>query len=119
MVWRNNGALHQDIRGYYVETPQVSSIFPKKRVVIKPGSRLEQILKTSVCNVNALHNQAIDKPGEKVELTAREKNTDIIQALEHPYYRFAIGVQWHPEYLIQIKRQRNIFKRLVEEASTE
>ncbi len=112
------GSLHQDIRGYYVETPQVSSIFPKKRVVIKPGSRLEQILETSVCNVNALHNQAIDSPGEKVELTAREKNTDIIQALEHPYYRFAIGVQWHPEYLIQIKRQRKIFKKLVEVAST-
>ena len=114
-----NGTLHQDIRGYYVETPQVSSIFPKKRVTIKPGSRLEQILETNVCNVNALHNQAIDTPGEKVVLVAREKNTDIIQALEHPYYRYVIGVQWHPEYLIQIKRQRKIFKKLVEEASTE
>lgn len=108
-----NGSLHQDIRGYYTETPQVSSIFPKKRVQIKKGSRLEQILRTSVCNVNALHNQAIDTPGDGVELVAKEKNTDITQGLEHPDYEFVIGVQWHPEYLIQVRRQRRIFKELV------
>lgn len=111
-----NGSLHQDIRGYYTETPQVSSIFPKKRITIKPGSRLEEILETTVCNVNALHNQAIDTPGDGVELVAKEKNTDITQGLEHPDYAFVIGVQWHPEYLIQVRRQRRIFKRLVREA---
>lgn len=112
-----NGSLHQDIRGYYTETPQVSSIFPKKRIAIKPGSRLEEILETTVCNVNALHNQAIDTPGDGVELVAKEKNTDITQGLEHPDHAFVIGVQWHPEYLIQVRRQRNIFKELVKTAS--
>lgn len=108
-----NGTLHQDIRGYYTETPQVSSIFPKKRVQIKKESRLAQILETTVCNVNALHNQAIDTPGDGVKLVAREKQTGITQAIEHPDFQFVIGVQWHPEYLIQVKRQRRIFKELV------
>lgn len=108
-----NGSLHQDIRGYYTETPQVSSIFPKKRIVLKEGSKLSRILKTTICNVNALHNQAIDKPGDGVELVAKEKNTDITQGLEHPDYAFVIGVQWHPEYLIQVRRQRRLFKELV------
>jgi len=111
-----NGSLHQDIRGYYTETPQVSSIFPKKRIEIQPGSRLAEILKTTICNVNALHNQAIDLPGDGVELVAKEKNTDITQGLEHPDYDFVIGVQWHPEYLIQVRRQRRIFKELVKSA---
>lgn len=109
------GSLHQDIRGYYKEVPQVSSIFPKKRVEIKKGSKLENILGTEVCNVNALHNQAIDIPGEGIELVAKEQNTDITQGIEHPGYPFAIGVQWHPEYLIQVARQRWIFKELVRE----
>lgn len=109
-----NGSLHQDIRGFYTETPQVSSIFPKKRIVLKKGSKLAAILKTNICNVNALHNQAIDDPGDGVELTAKEKNTDITQGLEHPDYDFVIGVQWHPEYLIQVRRQRRIFKELVQ-----
>lgn len=108
-----NGSLHQDIRGFYTETPQVSSIFPKKRVELKKGSQLSAILNTTICNVNALHNQAIDTPGDGVELVAREKNTDITQGIEHPDYDFVIGVQWHPEYLIQVRRQRRLFKELV------
>lgn len=107
------GSLHQDISGFYAEQPQVSSIFPKKRISVLPGSLLEQLLQTEKCNVNALHNQAIDKPGEDIELSAREQNTGIIQGIEHREYPFVVGVQWHPEYLIQIKRQRNIFKELI------
>lgn len=112
-----NGTLHQDIRGFYGEKSQVSSIFPKKRVMIKDGSKLCEILKTDVCNVNALHNQAIDEPGEGLQIVARELNTEVRQAIEHSEYPFVIGVQWHPEYLIQIARQRNIFKELVKTAN--
>jgi len=110
------GTLHQDIRGFYGEKSQVSSIFPKKRVMIKDRSKLCEILKTDVCNVNALHNQAIDDPGEGLEIVARELNTEVRQAIEHTKMPFVIGVQWHPEYLIQIARQRNIFKELVKAA---
>lgn len=107
------GTLHQDISGYYAESPQVSTIFPKKRVLIKEGSKLCDILQTDICNVNAFHNQAIKHPGKGIRLVAKEKNTDVIQAIEHEEYPFVIGVQWHPEYLIQIARQRNIFKELI------
>ena len=69
-----------------------------------------------ICNVNALHNQVIDTPGEGVEFAAREEGTGIIQGIEHPGFPFVIGVQWHPEYMIQVKRQRSIFKNLVKQA---
>ncbi|MDR9415742.1 MAG: type 1 glutamine amidotransferase [Gracilimonas sp.] len=108
-----NGTLHQDIRGFYAEKAQVSSIFPKKRIRIKDQSRLGTFLKTDICNVNALHNQAIDQPGKGIEVVAKELHTDINQAIEHKEFAFMIGVQWHPEYLLQISRQRNIFKELI------
>ncbi|MEX2600087.1 MAG: gamma-glutamyl-gamma-aminobutyrate hydrolase family protein [Balneolaceae bacterium] len=107
------GSLHQDISGFYVESPQIASIFPKKRIQIEEGSKMVSILDTTKCNVNALHNQGIDEPGEGILIAAREVNTDIIQAIEQEDHSFAIGVQWHPEYLIQISRQRNIFKELI------
>jgi putative glutamine amidotransferase len=107
------GSLHQDISGFYGEQPQISSIFPKKRIKISEGSTLESILETDICNVNALHNQAIDKLGDSLKIVASELHTDIIQGVEHSDFPFVIGVQWHPEYLIQIARQRNIFKELV------
>ena len=110
------GSLHQDISGFYGEQPQISTIFPKKRVTITKGSTLESILETDVCNVNALHNQAINNPGEGIRFAARELHTGIIQGIEHEEYPFVIGVQWHPEYLVQIARQRNIFSGLVNAA---
>lgn len=113
------GSLHQDLSGFYVESPQIASIFPKKRIQIEAGSKMESILDTTLCNVNALHNQGIDKPGEGIRIVAREVNTDIVQAIEQEDHAFAIGVQWHPEYLIQISRQRNIFKELVGCANTQ
>ena len=109
-----NGTLFQDIRGYYSEQPQITSIFPKKRVTIKANSRLRELLDTDICNVNALHNQAIDKPGDGIDLVAKELHTDIVQGIEHSRFPFVIGVQWHPEYLIQISRQRNLFQSLVD-----
>lgn len=110
------GTLHQDIRGFYGEKAQVSSIFPKKRITIKDGTKLCKLLQTDICNVNALHNQAIDKPGKGIRIAAKELNTDVYQAIEHRELPFMIGVQWHPEYLIQIARQRNIFNKLVRAA---
>lgn len=111
-----NGSLYQDIRSFYGEQSQVSSIFPKKRIAIKDQTKLREILETNICNVNALHNQAIDEPGKGLNIVAREQNTEIRQAIEHRNLPFVIGVQWHPEYLIQIARQRNIFKELVKAA---
>jgi putative glutamine amidotransferase len=111
------GTLYQDISGFYGEKAQISSIFPKKRITIKSHTTLCELLQTDICNVNALHNQAIHKPGEGMEVAAEELNTGITQAIEHTAYPFMIGVQWHPEYLIQIARQRNIFKQLVHQAS--
>lgn len=110
------GSLHQDISGFYAEQPQTATIFPKKRITITPGSKMERLLQTSICNVNGLHNQAINKLGKGLQKTAKELQSDVWQALEHTEYPFVIGVQWHPEYLIQIARQRNIFKELVRQA---
>lgn len=111
------GSLHQDISGFYGEHPKVSTIFPKKRITITPDSKLEKLLQTDICNVNSLHNQAIHKLGKGLQKCAKELHSQVWQAIEHLEYPFVIGVQWHPEYLMQISRQRNIFKELVKEAN--
>ncbi|MGF1671802.1 MAG: gamma-glutamyl-gamma-aminobutyrate hydrolase family protein [Balneolaceae bacterium] len=111
------GSLHQDIRNFYSETPQVASVFPKKKIAVKSGSQLEKILGTIHCHVNALHNQAIKVAGQGIRPVAREIHTDIIQAIEHDSLPNLIGVQWHPEYLIQIKQQRSIFRFMIDEST--
>lgn len=107
------GTLHQDIAEFYDEEPHVRSLLPRKQIVIKPGSRLHRILQKNRCDVNALHNQAIADLGQQVNIVARD-NADVVQAIEYDGSPFAIGVQWHPEYLPQISEQQCLFMRMVE-----
>lgn len=109
------GTLHQDITGFYGEIPKVYSIFPKKGIEVQKGSLLADIMETSEITVNAMHHQAIDKLAPSLEIVAREES-GIIQAVESPDFPFLVGVQWHPEYMPQIRAQRKIFKSLVEAA---
>ncbi len=109
------GTLFQDLKDFYTETPQFYSVFPKKRVLVKPFSRLSGILGRDELMINALHRQAIRDLGKGVQSAAVEPN-QIIQAIEYPSHPFAIGVQWHPEYLPQHKVHQNIFQALVKAA---
>lgn len=108
------GSLHQDLEEFYEETPQIRSIFPKKKINILPNTQLSHALNNqSSSRVNALHYQAIDDLGENLTVAARESANDIIQAIEHRQYDFMIGVQWHPEYLLLDPAQRSLFRQLV------
>lgn len=109
------GTLHQELEAFYDETPQIRAVRPRKKIEIEPGSLLAEVLRTRACRVNALHRQAVDHLGEGVQVAAREA-TGVIQAIEHPDRPFLLGVQWHPEYLPQSRRQRRLFKSLVEAA---
>lgn len=109
------GTLHQDIANFYTEVPQIKTVWPKKRVWIDVESQLYDILKLRRVWVNALHHQAVKELGEKMKVVAREES-EVVQAIEHTEREFIMGVQWHPEYMPQIPRQRHIFKRLVEVA---
>ncbi|GAB2535499.1 hypothetical protein GCM10027189_16240 [Rufibacter soli] len=109
------GTLHNDINEFYLEEPNPSSIFPVKKIRIKPGSKLAQMLGCQKMKVNALHHQAVHTPGKGLQIVAQEKN-GIVQAIEHVEMEFMLGVQWHPEYLPQRRKQRLIFQTLVQKA---
>lgn len=107
------GSLYQSIRGFYAEEPEVRSILPRKRVDVTGG--LAKVVGDRPLLINALHRQAICHLGDGVRVAATDRN-GIVQAIEHERLPFAIGVQWHPEYLPQMPRQRRIFAALVEAA---
>jgi len=107
-----DGSLHQDISNFYSESPQTWTILPRKTVQIAADTRLREILATERCQVNALHNQSIDRTGRDLRVSAREDN-GVIQAIEGTGDRFFIGVQWHPEYLPHDRRQQRLFAALV------
>jgi putative glutamine amidotransferase len=66
--------------------------------------------------VNALHHQAVAEPGRGLRIVARE-TSGIVQGIEHTALPLVLGVQWHPEYLPQHRRQRRLFSALVTAAA--
>jgi putative glutamine amidotransferase len=47
--------------------------------------------------VNSHHHQGIDRVGEGGQVVARSVPDGLVEALQWPERRYALGVQWHPE----------------------
>jgi putative glutamine amidotransferase len=106
------GTLYQDVASFYVESAQLRTVLPRKLVHIDKSSHLARAIGDAPCVVNALHHQAVRELGKGIKVAAREEN-GIVQAIEMPSKSFAVGVQWHPEYIPQHRRQRALFEALV------
>ena len=84
-------------------------------VEIEPGSRLAEILGTHKLRTNSLHHQAIRQPAPALEVVAHAED-GVIEAVEMPGKRFAIGVQWHPECLPEDPAMQRLFSEFVNAA---
>ncbi len=86
---------------------------------VEPKSTLHDILGTAEIMVNSTHHQAIKKLGEGLNAVALAPD-GIIEAVEIPAHRFALGVQWHPEALINNHPVwKKVFERLIQKAGPE
>ena len=69
-------------------------------------------------HVNSRHHQATKRIGNGLIEVAHAPD-GIIEAIESPNHRFILGIQWHPEDLVQNDHtMRPIFERFVEVAAT-
>ena len=109
------GNLHQRAYDRYADSRRYRTILPRKRVQVLKGTGLATIAGTAPMRVNALHSQAVDRLGDGLRVAARDQG-GMVQALERGTPPFALGVQWHPEYLIYARRQRALFRALVDAA---
>lgn len=88
-------------------------------VHVQPGTLLAGALGVDAIQVNSLHHQGIRRlaPGLRPAATAPDGLVEAVEVIDHP---FAVGVQWHPESLLQVEpRMRCLFERFVEEAGVE
>ncbi len=70
---------------------------PCHKVEISPGSILEQIAGRTDVMVNSTHHQAIERPGEGLEVTALAPDGVIESVAYTSQNNWILGVQWHPE----------------------
>ncbi len=71
---------------------------PGHRVALDPSSRSATLLGESELEVNTFHHQGLNSLGQ--DLTAAGWADDgLVEVIEMPDRRFAVGVQWHAELM--------------------
>ena len=80
-------------------------------VAVVPGTRLAAIVGADTMHVNSAHHQAVADPGARAVVNARAAD-GIVEGIEDTGHPFALGVQWHPEFLID-PGDRRIFDAFV------
>jgi putative glutamine amidotransferase len=95
------GTLKQDIaddEGQNLHRRRLGGFEGTDHIVsIDPGSRLHGVIGDASTTVRCHHHQAIDELGHGLTVTARADADELVEAVELPSNRFALGVQWHPE----------------------
>ena len=93
------GALHFDLSTDVPGAGEHRLSDPRARhaIRVEEESRLRSVLGAAEVPVNSRHHQAVADAGS-ARVTARSAD-GIVEALELPGARFALGVQWHPESL--------------------
>ena len=86
-------------------------------ITLEPDSRLSGIFGSTGFEVNSSHHQAVKDLGEGLRVVAKSPD-GIIEATETTDHdRFLIGVQWHPERLIETdKSQARLFNAFIQAA---
>lgn len=81
-------------------------------VLIKKNSLLYDIVGLEQIPVNSVHHYVVDFPIDRLKVNA-EALDGIIEGVEYPGKRFIMGLQWHPEYLMD-NNSIKIFDKFVD-----
>jgi putative glutamine amidotransferase len=82
---------------------------PAHDVTLEPGGLLRSLASADSIRVNSLHNQGINRLGSALDVEARAPDGVIEAFRVHGSQRFALAVQWHPEWQVM----QNPFSRAV------
>lgn len=85
-------------------------------VNVDESARLAGILGETLLHVNSLHHQGIKEVAPSLR-AASHASDGLVEAVELPGHPYAIGVQWHPEWLTDQPAMQHLFRSFVEAAS--
>lgn len=98
------GTLYQDLPsqlpGCMAHRQHQVSTYVSHTASIPSGSRLHDIYGADEIHVNSHHHQALKALGQGLIATAVAPD-GVIEGVEMPDHPFFVGVQWHPEKLVQ------------------
>jgi putative glutamine amidotransferase len=111
------GSLFQDLITAGCDDHRLTE--PARRsheVTIVPDSLLASAVGATSMRVNSLHHQAVNRLGQHLQPVALAPD-GTVEAIEFAGPGWALGVQWHPEWMYQEdSKQLGLFKAVVQQA---
>lgn len=97
------GTIYQDLSltGFETINHMQNSILRKDishKVIFEPGTKAYRLL-GNFAYTNSFHHQAVDRLGKGLTVSGFTGDA-IVEAIEMPSHTFVLGVQWHPECMI-------------------
>ncbi len=93
--------------------------FPRDKIAhvvkIRPGSLLSSVIGGTELSVNSLHHQGIETLPTNLQPVAHAAD-GLVEAVELRNHNFGLGVQWHPEWLVESPGNQAIFDAFVKAA---
>jgi putative glutamine amidotransferase len=86
-------------------------------IVLEEDNLLRQIVGRRELEVNSAHHQAVDKLAPGLRALAHAAD-GIVEAVQKTDREFFLGVQWHPERIVERPEQRRIFETFVKACHT-
>ena len=80
-------------------------------IEIYNDSKLYSLFQKTTISVNSIHHQGIDLLGKDLKITAKSSD-GVIEGIETTNQWEAIGIQWHPENMVDDKYSKLIFEWL-------
>jgi putative glutamine amidotransferase len=121
------GTLHQELhrvggrfdhRSDKSKAPE-ARYAPRHSVRLTPGGMLAELLDRRTIEVNSLHGQGLDRLGERVVVEAVAEDGTVEAVRVEGARRFAVAVQWHPEFRPLTNRTATRLFRAFAEATRE
>lgn len=117
-LWQDVATQHpRPIRhDYYYSNDGYPRDYIAHEVTVEKSSLLSKIVGADRVGVNSLHHQGIKKVSDSLRVVGYADD-GLIEALEVVDHPFGLGVQWHPEELIDRQESaRKLFAAFVEAA---
>ncbi|MCH5584065.1 gamma-glutamyl-gamma-aminobutyrate hydrolase family protein [Shimazuella sp. AN120528] len=114
----DGGTLYQHLQHEKREainhSPQSPKYHATHPVNIKTDSKLHSIFNKHKVHVNSFHHQGIKKIGKNFDATVTAPD-ELVEGIEMRGERFVVGVQWHPEMMIdQQLESKTLFEVFVQ-----
>jgi len=112
------GTLYTDI-GAQIPDSERHDYYPNiprdkiaHHVKIQNGSQLRKLTGTAELAVNSLHHQGLEQVPAYLKPIAHSGD-GMVEAVELRDHVFGLGVQWHPEWLVESAGNQAIFRGLI------